>query len=203
MRLLFPAGASESLMGTDKSNLVRNRGSWTKKRYFLQPICGMPGKWGKIIPYWVLRAGLEIFCAPFPRRQNPGQPSSAIWPGHFSSCFWYTARSFLGSFLWTLADRIKTDHVKLGWFEIRPNDEVLVLDPQNVGESTNEFDPADIQRIERMFEFIETEANFARLNEWGGTEIGIDVDIEDFLTLPVYASERAQAFERVEGLKND
>ncbi len=109
-------------------------------------------------------------------------------------------RRFLSTLLLAIADRIRTDHVKIGWFEIRPNDQVIVLDAEEAAESTLELDPSDIQRIERMFEFLDDGDNFWRLVKWIETDVSQTVDIEDFLTLPIYASDRARAFEQVEGL---
>lgn len=112
----------------------------------------------------------------------------------------YRFRGFLSKFLLTIADRIRTDHVKFGWFEIRPNDQVLVLDAEDASESTSEFDPSDIQRIERMFEFMADEDNFWRLMKWVETNVNSNLDIDDFLTLPIYDKDRERAFEQVEGL---
>ena len=109
-------------------------------------------------------------------------------------------RRFLSIFLLTMANRMCTDHVKFGWFEIRPNDQVIVLDPKDAAESTLQFDPLDIQRMERLFEFIDDDENFERLVKWVETNLGPNVDLEDFLTLPKYANDRARAFEQVEGL---
>lgn len=75
-----------------------------------------------------------------------------------------------------------------------------MLDPDESSESTLEFDPLDIERIERIFEFIADAANYDRLVQWLNKTYGNTLDIEDFLTLPEYASEREKAFTQVEGL---
>lgn len=99
-----------------------------------------------------------------------------------------------------MADRLERDHVKLGWFEIRAQDQVTVLDPSVSGESTLSFQPDDIDHVERILEFIADSANFSKLSEWVENTYGKDVDLEDFLTNPSYANHRAQAFRQVEGL---
>lgn len=109
-------------------------------------------------------------------------------------------RRFIRHYLWVIADRLERDHVKLGWFEIRANDQVTVLDPSESGESTLEFSPDDIARIEAMFEFIGDAGNFTKLEAWVNQTFAGSLDIESFLTMPGYASERKQAFSEVEGL---
>jgi hypothetical protein len=109
-------------------------------------------------------------------------------------------RIFLRRLSLILVDRLETDHIKFGWFEIRPNDQVIVLDPEDAADSSLQFEPVDIQRIERIFEFINTEENFDVLREWMNKTLGPALDIEEFTTLPAYARERERAFAEVEGL---
>ncbi|GGN51340.1 hypothetical protein GCM10011349_23830 [Novosphingobium indicum] len=96
---------------------------------------------------------------------------------------------------------MQRDHVKLGPFELRPNDDVLVLDPDAAGESTLEYDSDDVQRIERMFEFIDDTEGLCGLTEWLNQSGYQELDIIDFLTLPEYALAREKAWNEVEGLQ--
>lgn len=110
-------------------------------------------------------------------------------------------RWFLRNFLFTILDRAKRDHMKLGPFEFSPHeDELLVLDEREFEESTSSFDAADIQRIERLFEFIDEPEGLAQLAEWTEQNLAQHISIENFLTNPTYASERAKAFDEIEGL---
>lgn len=112
----------------------------------------------------------------------------------------YRFRRFIRHYLWIIADRLEKDHVKFGWLELKPNDQVTLLDPSRSGESTLEFDPADVERIERIFEFIDDAGNFAKLKVWIRNTYGRAVDIEEFLTNPSYATHRLEAFRQLEGL---
>ncbi len=109
-------------------------------------------------------------------------------------------RRFLRLYLMILADRLQTDHVKVGPFEIRGHDAVISLDPKRAWVSTRDYDSEDINRIERMFEFIADDRGFKLLHVWVAREIGTDVDFDDFLTAPQYATQRLRAFDEVEGL---
>jgi hypothetical protein len=110
-------------------------------------------------------------------------------------------RWFLRSFLYTVLDRAKRDHMKLGPFEFSPHeDELIVLDQTDFNESTGSFEAADIARIERLFEFVDDPEGLKGLTDWLNAKFGADASIENFLTSPKYASERAIAFDEVEGL---
>lgn len=149
---------------------------------------------------WVIRWLAEIlFTLPAPTNSWAAIIGSLAWPAVVLFLV-IRFRRFISRFLWVIADRLERDHVKFGWFEIRANDQVTVLDPDESSESTLEFDPLDIERIERIFEFIADAANYDRLVQWLNKTYGNTLDIEDFLTLPEYASERERAFEEVEGL---
>ena len=102
--------------------------------------------------------------------------------------------------MYILADRLKDDHVKTPWFEIKRNDQVIKLDPEDPSGSTFDYDSFDINRIERLFEFVSSDKGFDRILDWTLQNLGEEVDIEDFLTLPQYASARERAFADVEGL---
>jgi hypothetical protein len=110
-------------------------------------------------------------------------------------------RIFIRKFLNTLLERIKTDHVKIGLFELTPNSPVMVLDPVDVSESTDHYDSDDIQRIEAIFSFIDTESGWEKISEWVNQNFDPTLDIEDFITHPDHAKERAQAFDDIEGLE--
>lgn len=110
-------------------------------------------------------------------------------------------RLFIRQFLYTLLNRFKTDHVKTPLFELTPNAPVYVLDPDEVDESTEHFSSDDIQRVEAIFEFIAKPAGYFALEKWLNEKFSGALDIEDFVTDPTYANERALAFNEIEGLK--
>ena len=109
-------------------------------------------------------------------------------------------KTFLRRYLTTIADRLETDHVKFGWFEVRAQDQVIVLDPAKADKSSTSYDSDDVNRIERMFEFIADNGGFEALRQWAATAVGTGVDFDDFLTGPEYATQRAKAFAEVKGL---
>jgi hypothetical protein len=122
--------------------------------------------------------------------------SSLVWPAVL--IFLVTRyRKFLRIFLDTIASRLQTDHVKLGPFEFTPKSDVIALDPDDVDESTEHYDPQDIQRIERLFEFIADPAGYDRLITWMNEHLGKALDIGDFLTYPEYANQREEAYRAV------
>lgn len=121
------------------------------------------------------------------------------WPG--VTVFLVTRyRNFLRGYLLILADRLQTDDVKLGPFEMRARDPVISLDPRQPDASTEEYDSEDVNRIERMFEFIANDSGLERLQDWMANAVGTETIFDDFLTAPEYATQRKQAFEQVEGL---
>lgn len=126
--------------------------------------------------------------------------SSAWWPLLILLlAFWF--RRHLQSILATLAERMRTDNVRFGIFELTSNADVIVLDPADAGESTDVFDPADIHRIERMFEFISaTDDGLERLQDWLNQSGAETLDVVELLELPIYAPLRERAFAEVEGL---
>lgn len=96
---------------------------------------------------------------------------------------------------------MRTDNVKIGIFELTANADVFVLDPSGADESTAEFDPSDIHRIERMFEFVSaTEDGLERLQDWLNQSGAETLDVVELLELPIYAGLRERAFAEVEGL---
>lgn len=90
--------------------------------------------------------------------------------------------------------------MKIGWFELRPNDQILALDPNASDQSTVHLEPADVQRVERIFEFIGSDAGYWRLIQWVNEKVDAELDIEDFIMMPEYANERERAFAEIEGL---
>lgn len=149
---------------------------------------------------WIIRwIAAVLYSLPGPTEAWASIIDTLIWPLVVLFLI-FRFRIFLRHYLWVMADRLERDHVKLGWFEIRAQDQVTVLDPSVSGESTLSFQPDDIDHVERIFEFIADSANFSKLSEWVENTYGKDVDLEDFLTNPSYANHRAQAFRQVEGL---
>lgn len=110
-------------------------------------------------------------------------------------------RTFIRRFLTILADRLPHDHVKIGMFELRPNDQVVVLDHAKASESTEPYESEDVYRIERIFEFAADANGYARLVEWLRSANLTDIDVVDFVSLPEYALERLRAWNEIEGLK--
>ncbi|MBT2246181.1 hypothetical protein [Sphingobium sp. BHU LFT2] len=100
-----------------------------------------------------------------------------------------------------LIERFKTDHVKTPLFELTPNSQVMVLDPDEVDESTDHYESADIQRIEAIFAFIGTEDGWEKISRWINQNFGQTLDIEDFVTSPDHAKDRERAFIEIEGLE--
>lgn len=103
-------------------------------------------------------------------------------------------RRFLRAFLDTIADRLTRDHFKLGPFELTPNSEVVVLDPDEADESTFAYDGSDIERIEALFEFISDQAGYVTLAEWLDKNSDVELEVGDFITTPRYANMRERAF---------
>jgi len=103
-------------------------------------------------------------------------------------------RRYLRSFLDTIAARLQTDHVKLGPFEFTPKSDVIALDPDDVDESTEHYDPADIERIEALFEFISDASGFGKLRTWVNENVEDALNIGNFLTDPEYATQREEAY---------
>lgn len=117
---------------------------------------------------------------------------NVAWPGVV--VFLVTRyRTFLRKFLDTIATRIRTDHVRIGMFEMTPNSEVIALDPETVGDSTDHYEPADIERIERLFEFIAQPDGFRKMTTWMNEQVSETLEIADFLTAPEYATQRETA----------
>lgn len=85
--------------------------------------------------------------------------------------------------------------------ELTANADVFVLDPDDADESTADFDPDDIHRIERMFEFISAnDDGLERIQLWLLRNVTEDIDVVELLELPIYAGLRRRAFNEVEGL---
>lgn len=125
---------------------------------------------------------------------------SVVWPA-LALFIILRFRAFIRRFLTILLDRLPHDHLKIGIFELRPNDQVLVLDRDGVAESTEPLKPADVNRIERIFEFIADADGFDRLVEWLATADLAHIGIVDFVTLPQYEVLRERAWNEIEGLK--
>lgn len=110
-------------------------------------------------------------------------------------------RRFLRLFLDTLLERFQTDHIKTPLFELTPGSPVVFLDPVKVDESTEDFSPDDIQRIERIFESLDEPEGFSRIDAWLNEKYRGALSVEDFATDPKYANAREAAFTEIEGLK--
>ncbi|MBY0519935.1 MAG: hypothetical protein K2P79_05865, partial [Sphingomonas sp.] len=102
-------------------------------------------------------------------------------------------RAYLRLILDTLVSRLPHDNLKFGPFEMTANSEIYVLDPDEADESTYRYETEDIQRIERLFEFISKTENYDKLRSWLNQNVDRKLDVGDFLTLPTYANERQRA----------
>lgn len=155
----------------------------------------------KIQAPWVVQwLGEVLRTIPGPDEAWASIIGSLVWPALVLFII-LRFRVFLRSFLTILLDRLPHDHLKIGMFELRPNDQVLVLDREDAGGSTEPFEPADVNRIERIFEFIADDEGLDRLVEWLVATNFEHIDIVDFVTLPQYAAERERAWNEIEGLK--
>ena len=123
---------------------------------------------------------------------------SIAWPGTILFLV-IRFRLFLKRFLDTLASRLQTDHFKFGPFEITPNSQVISLDPEHFEESTEDYTPDDIQRMESLFEFISNASGFRRLAAWVNQNVEESLEISDFLTDQKYATERERAYQALVG----
>jgi hypothetical protein len=94
-----------------------------------------------------------------------------------------------------LADRLRHSNIRVGQLEITSNAEVVNLDKSAVELGQEPYAPDDIDKIERLFEFIAEEGGFVALSKWVADNMGPAMDIDNFLTLPDYASDRAAACE--------
>ncbi|API58073.1 hypothetical protein BSL82_01155 [Tardibacter chloracetimidivorans] len=112
----------------------------------------------------------------------------------------YRFRRYLRVFLGTIANRLQTDHIKIGTFEFTPNSPVWVLDPDEVDESTFAFDGDDVRRIEAIFEFVGQNDGYHKVMKWLNQATTGSLKLEDFVTRPEYATLRARAFREIEGL---
>lgn len=146
---------------------------------------------------WIAEA---LWTIPSPNEAWANIIGDVVWPA-LALFVILRFRVFIRRFLNILADRLPHDHVKIGMFELRPNDQVLVLDSDAASDSTEAFDPADVHRIERIFEFTADDEGFFRLVEWLETSNLSQIDVVDFVTLPQYAEERERAWSEVKGLK--
>jgi hypothetical protein len=99
----------------------------------------------------------------------------------------------LSQLIEVLADRVRNDTIRWGSAEITKNTNVVTLDPAAAGNSTDEYEPDDIDTVEKLFELMATEDGYIMLSKWVGDHMGSALAIDNFLTLPKYASERAAA----------
>lgn len=101
-------------------------------------------------------------------------------------------RRYLRIVLNTIADRIETDHVKLGWFELTPNSEVIVLDGAEADEDSA-YTAQDLENIERLFEFIGESDGLDNLAAWIAANVNEMPSVVEMLTKPSYSEAREQA----------
>jgi hypothetical protein len=135
-----------------------------------------------------------FMALPSPTEEWAHIVSALAWP-LVLAFFLVRYRGYLRRFLDTVAERLKTDKVKLGPFELTPNSEVIALDPEDAAESTETYAPEDIERIERLFEFITEPGEFRKLADWVAQNVDPKLDIGSFLTEPPYATQREQAYQ--------
>jgi len=140
--------------------------------------------------------GKVLRAIPAPAETWASIIDSLVWPAVLLFLV-IRYRVYLRSFLDTISARLQTDHVKLGPFEFTPKSDVIALDPADVDESTEHYDPQDIERIERLFEFISDASGFGKLSAWVNEHVDDAMEIGDFLTAPEYAIQREEAYRAV------
>ena len=150
----------------------------------------------RVRPMGVLEAarwiGEVMRAIPGPTDEWARVIGSLAWPG--VALYLVTRyRGFLRHFLETIATRLRTDHVKIGMFEMTPNSDLIALDPAFVNQSTEHYEPADIERIERLWEFISEPDGYDKLVTWMNEELDETLDMVEFLTEPRYATQRESA----------
>lgn len=144
------------------------------------------------VPDSVQWVSAVLLAIPAPTEHWASIIGSLAWPGVVVFLV-FRFRKYLKSYLETIAERLRRDHVKIGPFELTPNSDVIPLDPEEADTSTEHYEPEDIERIEKIFEFIAETANMRKLEEWVESEVGSSVEIADFVTFPEYAKQREQA----------
>lgn len=101
-------------------------------------------------------------------------------------------RRYLRIVLNTIADRLVTDHVKLGPFELTPNSEVIVLDGTEP-DADSPYSGDDLDNIERLFEFIGAKDGLDKLDGWIAANLNDRPSVVEMLTTPSYSEARVQA----------
>lgn len=149
---------------------------------------------------WLIRwISTILWTLPAPTEHWAAIVTSLVWPGVLLFLV-LRFRLFIRQILTTLVARIKTDHIKVGPFELTPGSAIVALDPEATDESTEHYEPADVHRIEAMFEFMSNEEGEVKVLDWLSDNLGGGVDVDDFLTLPAHANDRARACAEIEGL---
>ncbi|MFL6739308.1 MAG: hypothetical protein ACJ8E4_08660 [Sphingomicrobium sp.] len=154
-----------------------------------------------ILPIFLMIIQRWLAIWPAPTEHFAGLAGDIAWP--LVVVYFLTRYSaHLKGFLDTVSERLKRDRVKMGPFELVPNTEVIALDRQAVNQSTETYLPDDIERVERLFEFITEPDNFSRLLEWMAKNVDPDVEVGSFLTEPPYANQREAAYAAlIDGIK--
>lgn len=132
-----------------------------------------------------------LWALPAPTESWANIIGSLAWPG--TTLFVVIRfRRYIRNFLNTLSERLVTDHVKIGLFELTPNSEVIRLD-QKADDEESGHTIADQANMELLFEFISEPANDATLQVWLNENFGPALSLVDFLTEEPYAGARARA----------
>lgn len=151
-------------------------------------------------PYIVQWVAKTLWTIPAPTKSWADIVGHLVWPC-LTLFLVLRFRISIRRMLNILIERLKTDHVKTPLFELTPNSQVIVLDPEDVAESTDHYDSDDVQRIEAIFSFIGTDDGWEKISNWVNENYGQALDIEDFVTNPDHAKERERAFREIEGLE--
>lgn len=144
-------------------------------------------------PDFVIWLGAVLREIPAPTQSWADIIGHIAWPGVVLFLI-IRFRIYLRTFLQTIADRLVTDDVKIGPFELTANSEVLVLDADEI-DPGGEFTGDDVTHIEALFEFIADKGNETRIFQWLNENGLHTLDIVDFLTEAIYAEPRAKAYE--------
>lgn len=142
-------------------------------------------------PYVVRWVACILWAIPAPTAAWASIIGSLAWPITIAVLI-FRFRRYIRIFLNTVADRLVTDHVKIGPFELTPNSQVIRLDGDDTPDDS-EYAPDDLHRMEQLFEFIADPSGDDRLRSWVGQRFNSELELVEFLMDPAYADDRAQA----------
>ncbi|MEO6717096.1 MAG: hypothetical protein ABIM50_07590 [Novosphingobium sp.] len=146
-----------------------------------------------------------FYALPAPTQHFATVLSAWAWPS-VVLIIAYFLRNNLGKIAEALAERMRSDHIKVGNFlEMTRNTNVIPLDEDAVADEIGHFGASgvvtsDVKVIERILEFVgEGEANAYRLMDWIAANVDPNLDPVDFLGEPHFANDRKAAYNSLIG----